>query len=153
VIVRSFRAALVAASALMVLPLGAQAKSQPSVVQGTLLSSTRPVIGQTGNCVCEAQYFTVGLKPGKVTVSIQLTSIGQKLGQSYSMKADLERRNRTTLGMGQNACWRSDTKCRLHFTFTAKVYRAAPYYVHVQGEGGEGMQYRIQVQGPIYRVK
>jgi hypothetical protein len=155
VIAKPIRAAVFVALLAALVPFGAQAKSKPapSAIHGFALTTNRAVIGETGNCYCEAQWYTVGLRPGKTTVSITLISIGMKMGPSYSLRADLERRNQTILNQGQDACWRDSKRCTVSFHFTAKVFHAAPYYIHVIGNGAEGMQYRIQVQGSIYRVK
>jgi hypothetical protein len=154
VILKWMKASVVVGTALMLMaPWGVQAKSSTTLIQGTVLQSNRAVIGITGNCSCDYKWYTIGLHPGKVTVSLKMMSVALKMGPAYELKADLERRNRTILGQGQAACWRATKHCVLSVRFTAKVFHSAPYYLHVMGNGSEGLKYTAQVQGSIYRVK
>jgi hypothetical protein len=149
--VKSLRVLTLLATLCMVAPTFAHAKGK-SVVQGAILY--RNVMrGETGNCYCEAKWYTVGLKPGKATVTLRLVSIAMKMSGSYSIRADLERRDHTILNQSTGACWRDSKHCTLTVHFTAKVDKAAPYYIHIIGSGAEGMAYRLQVQGPQYLVK
>jgi hypothetical protein len=152
--VKSLRVVLLLAALLLAAPSFALAKNKPakSFVQGSVLYHAA-VRGQTGNCYCEAQWYTVGLKPGKATVTLRLVSIAIKMGPAYSIRADLERRDRTILNQSSGACWRMATHCTLTVHFTAHVDKTAPYYIHVIGNGAEGMEYRLQVQGSQYLVK
>jgi hypothetical protein len=153
VIATPLRVLILSIALAVMMPLQAEAKSKPaSLIHGTLIPNTQPVVGHTGNCYCEAQWYTAGLKPGKVTVIVHLMSIGLKLAASYGLRADLERRNHTILSQTQAGCWRTAKHCSLTLRFSAKVFRTAPYYIHVIGDGGEGMQFNIQVLGPVYRV-
>ncbi|HCG03327.1 MAG TPA: hypothetical protein DEV93_22665 [Chloroflexi bacterium] len=151
---KSLRAAIVLGTALTLMaPWVAQAKSKTTLIQGTILQSNRAVIGITGNCSCDYKWYTIGLHPGKVTVSLKMMSVALKMGPAYELKADLERRNRQIIGQGQQACWRTAKNCTLTVHFTAKIFRSQPYYLHVMGNGAEGLKYTAQVQGSIYRLK
>lgn len=146
-------AVVVATSVSLLAPWGAEAKTKAPVIQGAVLQSNRTVVGITGNCSCDYKWYTIGLKPGKVTVSLKMVSVALKMGPSYELKADLQRRNGEIIGQGQQACWRAAKNCTLSVHFTAKLFRSQPYYIHVMGNGSEGLKYTLKVQGPIYRLK
>jgi hypothetical protein len=153
-ILRFVRAAVVLGTAVTLLaPFSAQAKTKAPVIQGAVLQSNRAVVGITGNCSCDYKWYTIGLRPGRVTVSLKMISVALKMGPSYELKADLQRRNGEIIGQGQQACWRATKNCTLSVHFTAKLFRSQPYYIHVMGNGSEGLKYKLQVQGPIYRLR
>jgi hypothetical protein len=150
---KPFIALVLAVSALAILPSLSHASGQASKskIHGVVLTHGASQ-GQTGNCTCEARWYTVGLKPGKVTVTVKFVSVAMKMGQSYGFHVDLERADRSILGQTQGACWRTDKHCTINLHFSATVDTQAPYYIQVSGSGAEGIAYSLHVQGNQYRV-
>jgi hypothetical protein len=129
----------------------AKGKTHATPIHGTVLYK-RTVQGMTGNCSCETQWYTVGLKKGKVTITIQLKKIAAKFAVGYGLRADLEARDHTVVAQNGASCLTKDKHCSVTVRLSAKVPSTGAYYVHIIGSGGEGMLYTIGVTGPQYLV-
>jgi hypothetical protein len=154
VFTKTLMALVLALVAVAGLPGATHAASKHAAVKvhGTVLYRAQST-GQTGNCTCDDKWYTVGLKPGKVTVTLKFVSVALKMGPAYGFHVDLERADRTILGQTQGACWRTTKHCVINVHFTANVDKQGPYYIQVSGSGAEGIAYLLGVQGHEYRVK
>jgi hypothetical protein len=154
VITKFFMAVVLALAAVAGLPGASHAAPKHSAIKvhGIVLYHGQSK-GLTGNCTCDVKWYTVGLKPGKVTVTLKFVSVAMKMGPAYGFHVDLERADRTILGQTQGACWRATKHCTINLHFTSNVDKQEPYYIQISGSGAEGILYVLGVQGNEYRVK
>jgi hypothetical protein len=104
----------------------------------------------TGECSCNTRWYTMGLKPGKVTVKLTVIGAGQPLAVSklYAVTASMEHGGIYQDGTVQVTCSSAKHKCGKtgSFSFTAKT--KGVYYVFVHGLAANGISYKIAFIAP-----
>lgn len=105
----------------------------------------------TGDCVCDTQWFTVGLKQGPVSFSGRLQSCNGGLAPSCGVNAFLYRGIRL-LGSTNGACPKSNTRCGAKLKIKTRIRTGGAYYLMIQGTGALRIKYTLHVKGNIYAL-
>lgn len=116
---------------------------------GREIDRSTAVSGSTGTCDCDWTWYTLGLRPGTVTVSAAVHSFTAQGGPSYGIRAVLMQNGRDLTGSGVS-CSSSQWQCNKSLHFSYRIRGAGVYYLAVKGVGGSGITYTMWVRGTIY---
>ncbi|HEX6509169.1 MAG TPA: hypothetical protein VF221_16190 [Chloroflexota bacterium] len=130
-------------------PRGAQAKGMP--LKGQQITGAQWIVGHTGDCICDEQWYTLGLRPGPVTVDAHLLFSTMKLQPTYSLLIWFNQ-GETNLKFAEKTCPRALKICNKVLGFTTHIAHAGVYYLLVKGRNAEGITYSIRVRGKLYRL-
>jgi len=140
---------LLIASVLVMWPTGVSARGIP--VKGMRINDSTTISRVTGNCQCNWEWFTVGLKPGTLTVSATIKSCAGMMAPACGMYIDLIRGN-AMLTRAQSGCYGSKSHCNQPLDLTYRISRQGVYYLMVHGAGAQEVTYAMRVRGNIYRL-
>jgi hypothetical protein len=143
-VLRRSALALLMSLALFVQAGTAFAHSHGAALKGQEIDLAGSMRGLAGECSCLDRWYTFGLKPGPVNVTVRFTSAVQTVAPSYGLKVTLMQ-GAHQLDFGQVGCPPSDSVCRQQVHLRYKVKKRGAYYVLVQGLGANDIPFAIQV--------
>lgn len=146
---RVFALALLSLLTLPALTVGAQAKTVP--FKGRLISTTTAVSQTTGNCMCNANWYTFAVDPGAVTITGTLQGYSLAYGPSYGLRMFLYAGTRPD-GGGQAGCMTSQKHCRQQAVIRSTVRKSTVFYLEVYGPGASLVYYSLRVNAKIRRL-
>jgi hypothetical protein len=135
--------------AVSVQPRAVLARGAP--LKGQQIADSGWKMGQTGDCVCDEQWYTLGLRPGRLIVNADPLTITMKFQPTYKLMVWLYQGN-TLLGYAERTCKSSQRVCNKTFALTSQITRTGVYYLEVKGLNAEGLSYALQVRGNFYRL-
>lgn len=116
--------------------------------KGYVIENSKPLDSVTGHCTCSTNWFTIGLNPGRLVVTAVLKSDEVHFAPTYAIRLELFNGSRFLVA-GQAACSAKQKVCNHVSRLAVRVPRRSVYYISVQGPGGDGIHYRLTVQGAI----
>lgn len=123
--------------------------AQGVIFKGHNVTDSKPIQATTGNCVCEDNWYTVGVNAGTMHVKAVLKTYAARLNvPSYAIRIFLYE-GAKALQWTQAYCLIKQRHCGHTAQLTVHVTRSTIYYVKVEGPGAEGTQYSLQFQGPL----
>ncbi|MGI8827746.1 MAG: hypothetical protein ACR2JC_19360 [Chloroflexota bacterium] len=138
----------VAALAVTAVAPGVAQAAQPKL-KGNLIEAPATLTGLTGSCQCDWQWYTVGLRPGTVSLTATLRRDGPIMAPSYALFVSLIRGG-SVLKTVQVSCSSTRPRCGRHVTLSHRIATSGVYYLLVRGEGSAAMQFSVQVRGKLY---
>lgn len=135
----------------LVWTLGVHASAHGPALKGREIDRPVSVSGQTGACECLQQWYTLGFKPGTVTISGRLKRCGDR-GQPYCFMVVSLLRGNQTVGSASAQCPSKASHCNRGWTVRYRVKRRGIYYLQVRGEVGLTMNYTLRPSGHLYRL-
>jgi len=147
--IRRLFVSLVLSSGLLIGLLPSAASAHGPALRGRLVDrSNASLVAMTGNCACNRQWYTMGLQPGAVNLSINVQSCRGLVGPNCGIFAFLYKGSREV----QTANVGCDTKkaCGQSLQLRYKVSGSGVYYVVIQGTGATTIWYRMTVRGNVY---
>jgi hypothetical protein len=142
--------ALSIVSALATLAPAVHARSAP--VKGLVIAGQRPMGGQTGDCLCEWQWYTVGLNPGNVRITANMGEPSQTLAPVWSLRLVLLKGS-SAVASSNATCARSTKLCKASAKVTLRIHSRGVYYIRIEGRAANLIPYGLIVKGNIYKIK
>jgi hypothetical protein len=130
----------------LALPAG-HAAAKGVALKGKEIDRTATITGRTGACECMAQWYTIGLKPGALTLSGVARNC-QGGGPTSCMFVVTLLRGEVSQKVVNVQC--SNGKCGKLWSLHYKVKKAGAYYIHVTGQMGLQVDYTLRPKGNIY---
>jgi hypothetical protein len=109
------------------------------------------VLGMTGDCSCEAQWFTFGANPGKVQVEASMRKPNSVLTNEYAIRV-MVLQGAITLGYKYALCLTNQKHCAGIMRFSVSVPRHGVYYVRVDGMGAHQIPFALQLKGSVFAL-
>jgi hypothetical protein len=121
-------------------------------LKGRVLTHSVSFQGTTGACTCNDQWFTMGLKPGAVKVTVRLGACqGAPKGGVCSTEAYLLRGDEQLAGVTPS-CFVSKTACNRTKSFTYRITQRGAYYLYVRGAGAYAIHYTLSLRAAMYQL-
>ncbi len=127
----------------------ALASAHQGKLKGYLFTRSAVVKDITGNCQCVWKWYTVGLQPGTVRLTITLRSNGPTQAPTYAVLVSLLH-DGIAIKDAQVACDAKQAHCGKRLTVSANIKTAGVYYIYVHGEGSNAIAYSLGLQGHVY---
>lgn len=116
--------------------------------KGELIDSSRAVNNVTGNCVCEANWYTFAMNRGTMTVTAVLKGYGLRFSSVYSLQVALFAGTpRHQVGGAQAACLTKKRVCNRPARIRRRVRVPTVFYLEIYGPGAEQVRYALSVHG------
>jgi hypothetical protein len=128
------------------------AEARTTAVKGLIIASSRPVGGQTGDCLCEWQWYTVGLNPGKILITANMGEPSHTLAPIWSMRL-VVLKGSSAVASADATCTRSFKLCRASAKVNLRVRSRGVYYIRVEGRAANLIPYGLVVRGSIYKIR
>jgi hypothetical protein len=146
---KSILAIVLAVCILPGMGMAAQAKGVP--FKGQLIMANGVMSQTTGNCMCNANWYTLGANPGSLTITATLQGYSLPFTTSYGVRMFLYAGKRSVNG-GQAACTTSQKRCHQQAVLRVRVRTPTIYYLQVYGPGASVVYYSLRVSGKIRRL-
>lgn len=140
---------LILASAVVLCALPTSASAHRTPVRGMKINKSTSISAATGNCKCVWQWFTVGLKPGALTISTAIRGCQLAMAPTCGMYIDLYLGDSRLTG-AQGSCDSPQGRCGSTFSLSYRVPRSGIYYLLVHGAGAQTVNYVMHIRGKIY---
>jgi len=131
--------------------LSASAEARSVPFKGRLISTSAPLSQTTGNCMCNANWYTFAVNPGNLTVSAALHGYTLSYGTSYGLRMFLYA-GKQPVGGGQAGCVTTQKSCRQQAVIHLQVHKTAVYYLQVYGPGASVVYYSLRVTARIRQL-
>ncbi len=130
---------------LALLPLASGVASAKGIpLKGQILDSNKGMTLTTGNCSCDTNWFTLGVRPGPVQISAALKTYDMGFGFSYAVRVTVLQGGQS-VAYGQAACSVKQKHCNQVARIRFQAKSRAIYYLRVEGPGAEGVRYILDV--------
>lgn len=107
----------------------------------------------TSNCACDEKWFTMGLRPGTVSITATIQNCHRELSPACGLTMFFFRaraRGQEQLKMETVGCSTSKSRCGKSVQLSYRVSEQGVYYVLVRGSGSTIIHYRVRVRGNLY---
>jgi hypothetical protein len=98
------------------------------------------------------QWYTLGLRPGTVTVNGRLKACGDR-AQPYCFMVVTLLRGSRTVATASAQCPSNASHCNRAWTIHYRVKTRGVFYVQVRGEVGLTMNYTLRPSGHLYALR
>jgi len=128
-----------------------EAQSHGPLLMGRVIDTTHPFHDATGNCSCNWQWYTIGVRPGTLRIVATLHSYAGKMAPTWAIRVVLLQ-GKHQVKVGQAACLATHTSCNQSVTLTTRVSRSTIYYVEVEGPGASQISYTMRFAGALFQL-
>jgi hypothetical protein len=129
---------------------GTEAKGLP--IKGELILANGVISQTTGNCMCNANWYTLGANPGKMTLTATLQGYSLPFTSIYGLRMFLYAGTRPA-GAGQAACETKQKRCHQQAVVRTRVRTPTIYYLEVYGPGASVVYYSLRVNAKIRKLR
>lgn len=120
-------------------------------LRGREIDSNVTVSAEAGFLPKTWRWFTVGLKPGPLTVNAVVQSCGRPTAPSCGIMVQLLSMA-ASVRLGEAACRSNQPSCRASTGLSYRVDHAGVYYVLISGAGGDEVRFTLRLHGNVYRL-
>lgn len=120
-------------------------------LRGSELDGNVTINGLTGGYHKNWSWYTVGLRPGMITVQARMNVCNRALAPTCGLYVDLLQGGQV-LQSQTAACLSKHPRCGASAQLTYRIRTAGAYYLLIMGAGGEAISYTMRLQANIYRL-
>jgi hypothetical protein len=127
-----------------------QAKGIP--LKGEVVAITKPISNTTGNCACNANWYTFAVSPGKLSITATLQGYSLPFTTSYGLRLFLFAGKRPD-GAGQASCLTSQKHCHAQAVIRSNVRNLTVFYLEVYGPGASTVNYSLRFSARFRQLR
>jgi hypothetical protein len=116
-------------------------------LKGVVIEHSQTVTYKTGNCICVWSWFTLGLHPGKVSISLSVGKCTLAVSPICAAAVDLYR-GLDKIKEASASCYIKHKSCK--GSFKANIGTSGVYYILLRGNGANLIPVKLRIQGNIY---
>jgi hypothetical protein len=128
----------------------AVAKGVP--LKGEVIGITSPIHNSTGNCACNANWYTFAVSPGSLSITAGVQGYSLPFTTSYGLRMFLFA-GAHPAGAGQAACLTRQKHCGAQAVIRARVHTLTVFYLEVYGPGAETVNYSLRVTAKLRALR
>jgi hypothetical protein len=120
-------------------------------LRGVEIDRSGVITATTGNCNCNWQYYTLGLRAGPIRIDVKLSRVHGAFAPAFGARLFLSQAtDGNAVAHTQVGCMAKQTNCGAMMRLETRISHPGVYYILVSGDGALKIPFTMSVRGRVY---